>query len=53
MHLANQSSGEARHTIPEFTKLDKLSQSSMRGDPRYKGSPQASKDNPAPSAKEN
>ena len=33
---------EARHTIPEFTMLDKLSQSSMGGNPRYKGSPQAS-----------
>ena len=40
--LAHNASGqselrEARHAIPEFTMLDKLSQSSIRGDPKYKG----------------
>ena len=42
MHLANQELWEATHAIPGFTKLDKLSQSSMGGNPKYKGSPQAS-----------
>ena len=31
MHLANQSSGKPGHTIPEFTKVDKLSHSSIGG----------------------
>ena len=40
--LAHNASGqselqEARHPIPEFTMVDKLSQSSIRGDPIYKG----------------
>ena len=48
MHLGQSELWEARHAIPGFTKLDELSQCSIGGNPRYKGSAQRVRDTVQP-----